>query len=159
MNQGNINLLIRSNIVTKEEICDIYQNMWKSPHGVLWFYEKYGPGSIFYNLRTKIAYPEISYNDYGQPAYTKDDYDWAQNLFSAEPPVPYDEATKQFLANLFPPKPDDDIDYLEYLRSRRETDPKFRQDCEKLSGLFDIIRNSNTSGHIDMDKIELIPSS
>ncbi len=160
MNQGNINLLIRSNIVTKEDICNIYQNMWKSPRGVLWFYEKYGPCTLTYCLRKKIAYPLIGYNYHGQLGYTKEDYEWAKNLFRTELPVPYDEETKNFLAELFPPDPYDDIGgYMVYVELMKEIDPKFKQDCEKLHEIIDDLRKKNVSGCISIDKMELIPES
>ncbi len=160
MDLNRINLMVGGKFVTKDEILDIYQNVWKSPRGILWFYLKFGPGNLSFCIRTKIAYPMIYFNYCGQPAYTKDDYEWAQNLFKAEPPVPYDELTNQFLACLFPDVYD--IDYQEYVKSQArlmkeiENDPKFQQDCEKFGKLLDEIKKSNTSGSIDMDKLELM---
>lgn len=134
--------------------------MWKSPRGVLWFDEKYGPyNTLIYDMPTGIAYPIISYNYNDQAIYTMADYNWANALFEAEPPVPYDEETKHFLADEFPPDSDDDVDWNASLSSLEENDPEFKQDFDKFCELMDGLMKNNASGRIDMDKVEIIPPS
>lgn len=150
MDQERINLLIGRKVVTKEEILDIYQNMWNSPRGVLWFYNKYGPGTLSYYEATGIAYPIISYGWDGEPVFTKTDYSWAQALFrQAEPPVPYDEETKRFLADLFPPRPD----YSALIAENRKTE-EYKQRFAKFKEIVDSLEN-NSSTRINMDTIEV----
>lgn len=159
MAQGRINLFVGDKQVTKEEILDIYQNLWKSPRGVIWFRETYGPGTLSYRIDTGIAYPCIGYNFNDNAVYTMADLNWAIALFDAEPPVPYDEDAKRYLAELFPPQPDDHIDWKAFLSSLRENDPEFKQRCDKLGELVDGLMKNNASGRIDMDKVEIIPPS
>jgi hypothetical protein len=159
MAQQRINLYVGDKQVTKEEILDIYQNLWKSPRGVIWFRETYGPRTLSYRIDTGIAYPCIGYNYNGQAVYTMADYNWAKALFEAEPPVLYDEETKRFLAELFPPQPYEHIDWKEFLSLLKENDPEFKQRSDKLSELVNGLMQNNASGRIDMDKVEIIPPS
>ena len=159
--------------VSKEEVLEVKEKMWKSPSGVLWYIEKYGATTFSIDSETGIVYPDFYYS-YGlvknipAPSYTMDDYNYLRSLFKNEPPVEYDEQTKNII------KSKNFIDKLlpcynhmnftnktnEMIESEDQTAyNKWQESSKQLGELIDSMQKENKKSIlINMDTMKVIES-